>query len=137
MMHGTQTSTPARTAPGRFLTLDGLRGLAALIVVAVHASEHFGSAGPRFGYLAVDLFFVLSGFVLSYAYDRRFADGMTNRQFMRLRIERLAPPLYPRLSAWYRRPNYSPGFKPAGRPFPCARHAQRRQPAVAHCCAER
>ena len=52
----------------RYEILDGLRGVAAMIVVAFHLFETY-SAGPVFqilnhGYLAVDFFFVLSGFVI-------------------------------------------------------------------------
>lgn len=59
----------------RFDILDGLRGVAALMVVIFHLSEAF-SYDPVYkhlnhGFLAVDFFFVLSGFVVSYAYDAR------------------------------------------------------------------
>jgi len=43
------------------------------------------------GYLAVDLFFVLSGFVICHAYITRFERGMTVRQFMTVRLIRLYP----------------------------------------------
>jgi peptidoglycan/LPS O-acetylase OafA/YrhL len=52
----------------RFVALDGLRGLAAIIVVVWHAGATRFIPG---GYLAVDLFFALSGFVLSHAYETR------------------------------------------------------------------
>ena len=60
----------------RFEILDGLRGVAAMIVVAFHLFETY-SSGPNdqilnHGYLAVDFFFVLSGFVIGYAYDDRW-----------------------------------------------------------------
>ena len=58
--------------------LDGLRGLAALLVLWYHVYEGFAFAGGdpvikgiNHGYLAVDFFFVLSGFVIGYAYDDR------------------------------------------------------------------
>jgi len=51
----------------------------------------FGKATMLHAYSAVDLFFVLSGFVLAHAYDRRFDDGMTVFQFMKLRLIRLYP----------------------------------------------
>lgn len=59
----------------RYEILDGLRGVAALLVVAFHLLETY-SGGPKtqlinHGYLAVDFFFVLSGFVIGYAYDDR------------------------------------------------------------------
>jgi peptidoglycan/LPS O-acetylase OafA/YrhL len=87
-----------------FVTLDGLRGIAALAVVTRHAPAYFASVsiyvtsdagtpvGPFFeSYLAVDFFFVLSGFVLAHAYGRRFREGLTAVQFMTLRLIRLYP----------------------------------------------
>lgn len=59
-----------------YLILDGLRGVAALMVVIFHLFEaHATSRFDQFinhGYLAVDFFFVLSGFVVGYAYDDRW-----------------------------------------------------------------
>lgn len=60
----------------RYEILDGLRGVAAILVVAFHLFETY-SAGPDYqiinhGYLAVDFFFMLSGFVIGYAYDDRW-----------------------------------------------------------------
>lgn len=80
----------------RYEILDGLRGVAALIVVAFHLFETY-SAGPRFqilnhGYLAVDFFFVLSGFVVGYAYDDRW-NRMTTWGFFKRRLVRLHPML--------------------------------------------
>lgn len=57
--------------------LDGLRGVAALLVVWYHVFEGYAFAGGgtidniNHGYLAVDFFFILSGFVIGYAYDDR------------------------------------------------------------------
>ena len=75
--------------------LDGLRGVAAIIVVAFHIFEAF-SGGNRFkqiinhGYLAVDFFFLLSGFVVAYAYDDRWGK-MTQWEFYKRRLIRLQP----------------------------------------------
>lgn len=75
--------------------LDGLRGVAAIIVVAFHIFEAF-AGGNRFvqiinhGYLAVDFFFLLSGFVVAYAYDDRWAK-MTQWEFYKRRLIRLQP----------------------------------------------
>lgn len=69
-----------------------MRGIAAMAVVTYHVDLDFGE--PRWfpsAYLAVDLFFVLSGFVLAHAYEHRFASGMTTWQFMLLRLIRLYP----------------------------------------------
>ena len=74
--------------------LDGLRGVAALLVVAFHLFE--GHAASRFvqiinhGYLAVDFFFVLSGFVIGYAYDERWRH-MSTADFFKRRLIRLHP----------------------------------------------
>lgn len=75
--------------------LDGLRGVAAILVVAFHIFEAF-SGGNRFkqiinhGYLAVDFFFLLSGFVVAYAYDDRWGK-MTQWEFYKRRLIRLQP----------------------------------------------
>ena len=77
--------------------LDGLRGVAALLVVWYHVHEGFAFAGGgaitgiNHGYLAVDFFFMLSGFVISYAYDDRWAQGFSLRSFFKRRIIRLHP----------------------------------------------
>lgn len=78
----------------RYEILDGLRGVAALIVVAFHLFETY-SEGPAFqilnhGYLAVDFFFVLSGFVIGYAYDDRWGK-MSLGAFFKRRLVRLHP----------------------------------------------
>lgn len=78
----------------RFEILDGLRGVAAVIVVIYHIFETY-SAGHRFqivnhGYLAVDFFFMLSGFVIGYAYDDRWK-VMSVWGFMKRRLIRLQP----------------------------------------------
>jgi peptidoglycan/LPS O-acetylase OafA/YrhL len=75
----------------RFTALDGMRGVAAIAVVLFHIGRAFGTDLFPKGYLAVDLFFALSGFVLSYSYDRRFAAGMKASTFFRLRVIRLMP----------------------------------------------
>ena len=78
----------------RYEILDGLRGVAALMVVLFHLFETY-SKGPAYqivnhGYLAVDFFFVLSGFVIGYAYDDRW-DRMTTWGFFKRRLTRLHP----------------------------------------------
>ncbi len=80
----------------RYEILDGLRGVAAMIVVAFHLFETY-SAGPdsqilNHGYLAVDFFFVLSGFVIGYAYDDRWSE-MSTWNFFKRRLIRLHPML--------------------------------------------
>lgn len=78
-----------------FTTLDGLRGIAAIAVAALHLGPVLGESMadawlPR-AYLAVDLFFMMSGVVIAHAYDGRLASGMTVGQFMRGRMIRLYP----------------------------------------------
>lgn len=80
----------------RYEILDGLRGVAAMIVVAFHLFETY-SPGPseqiiNHGYLAVDFFFVLSGYVIGYAYDDRW-DRMSLWGFFKRRLVRLHPML--------------------------------------------
>lgn len=92
-----QTEAPKTSAVGRaphFAALDSLRGIAALTVVFFHV-EWVNPTEPlriiRNGYLMVDLFFVLSGFVISYAYGQRLTSLATVRRFMWLRFWRLYP----------------------------------------------
>lgn len=89
------TKTPAYLeSKSHYQILDGLRGVAALIVVAFHVLETY--SGNRFhqiinhGYLAVDFFFLLSGFVVAYAYDDRWGK-MTQWDFYKRRLIRLQP----------------------------------------------
>lgn len=83
--------------------LDGLRGVAALLVVFHHVAEGFAFAESvngvadgtirwlNHGYLAVDFFFLLSGFVIGYAYDDRWQKGFTLKDFFKRRLIRLHP----------------------------------------------
>lgn len=78
----------------RYAILDGLRGVAALVVIFFHGFEtyipFFGTQHINHGYLAVDFFFVLSGFVIGYAYDDRW-DRMSTWSFFKRRLIRLHP----------------------------------------------
>jgi len=74
-----------------FTTLDGLRGVAATAVVLFHCPSLIGMQLVPHGYLAVDFFFMLSGFVLTHAYQRRLENGWSVNIFMRVRIARLYP----------------------------------------------
>ena len=85
-----RSATPSQTSPRRFTTLDGLRGVAALAVVQYHASAFFGFQFPS-SYLAVDLFFILSGIVIAHSYDGKLASGMSVRGFTAARLVRLYP----------------------------------------------
>ena len=79
----------------RYDILDGLRGVAALMVIIFHFFELYSFGNPskqiiNHGYLAVDFFYVLSGFVLGYAYDDRW-DKMSYWDFYKRRLIRLHP----------------------------------------------
>lgn len=77
-----------------FVILDGLRGVAAIMVVWFHIFEAFATSHLdqriNHGYLAVDFFFMLSGFVIAYAYDDRWKTMKTG-SFMKRRLIRLHP----------------------------------------------
>jgi len=87
----------------RYEILDGLRGVAAMLVVAYHLFETYYHGAPdqpiNHGYLAVDFFFVLSGFVIGYAYDDRWNPSHEGRgknsftlwSFFKRRLIRLHP----------------------------------------------
>lgn len=90
------TATDAMS-PGKshFILLDGLRGVAALMVVLFHLFEPYAHGDPQaqiinHGYLAVDFFFLLSGFVIAYAYDDRW-ERMGLGEFFKRRLVRLQP----------------------------------------------
>ena len=86
--------TTAAAAPGArvFHTLDALRGIAAVGVVVFHMQQAFTPIAAPGGYLAVDLFFMMSGVVLTgHAYEARFRAGMGTLDFMRARLIRLYP----------------------------------------------
>lgn len=78
----------------QFEILNGLRGLAAVVVVIFHFMEiifpNFSDNFISHGYLAVDFFFCLSGFVIAYAYDSRIV-GMGLKTFIKVRLIRLQP----------------------------------------------
>lgn len=97
MNHPISSSAFADTKP-HYELLDGLRGVAALLVVFYHIFEGFSFAGGgtlitviNHGYLAVDFFFILSGFVIGYAYDDRWKKNLTLKGFFKRRLIRLHP----------------------------------------------
>jgi peptidoglycan/LPS O-acetylase OafA/YrhL len=76
----------------RLDTLDGLRGLAALMVMVHHAGPNIAAINPLpCGYLAVDFFFLLSGFVIARCYEDRLAGNLSASDFFQLRLTRLYP----------------------------------------------
>jgi peptidoglycan/LPS O-acetylase OafA/YrhL len=92
----TDATVPAPIAgKNHYVILDGLRGVAALMVVVFHLFEAYSGGSPHrqiinHGYLAVDFFFLLSGFVIAYAYDDRWG-GMGQWEFYKRRLVRLQP----------------------------------------------
>ncbi|MFI5453196.1 acyltransferase family protein [Pedobacter sp. UC225_61] len=93
-MNTTQNNTDLLKTKQHFEILDGLRGVAAIVVVIFHFMEiaitDYSENFVGHGYLAVDFFFCLSGFVIAYAYDNRITQ-MTTWQFIKLRLIRLQP----------------------------------------------
>lgn len=93
MSASTDTTAPAKD---HYVILDGLRGVASLMVVVFHLFEAYSGGSPQkqiinHGYLAVDFFFLLSGFVVAYAYDDRWVKGLTQCDFYKRRLVRLQP----------------------------------------------
>ena len=101
--NNTSSASFANTKP-HYELLDGLRGVAAILVVFYHIFEGFSFAEftngvgsglittLNHGHIAVDFFFILSGFVISYAYDNRWKE-MNTWQFFKRRLIRLHPML--------------------------------------------
>lgn len=91
-MNGTPAALPTKS---HYQILDGLRGVAALVVVMFHTFEVYSNEDHakqilNHGYLAVDFFFLLSGFVVAYAYDDRWGK-MSQWEFYKRRLIRLQP----------------------------------------------
>ncbi|MDR0565526.1 MAG: acyltransferase [Prevotellaceae bacterium] len=89
MQHSPLSSKP------HFEVLDGLRGVAAIMVLLFHIFETYNIVNKApllvgHGYLAVDFFFALSGFVIGYAYDDRWG-RLSVRDFLKRRVIRLHP----------------------------------------------
>jgi len=83
--------TVARRENARFLTLDAMRGVAALLVLIHHFPDPTLPRIFQGSYLAVDMFFVLSGFVLSHAYGWDLASRTGGPAFLLKRVIRLYP----------------------------------------------
>lgn len=102
MQKNTTSSATFADTKHHYELLDGLRGVAALLVVFYHIFEGFSfaeltnAAGDgvistlNHGHIAVDFFFMLSGFVISYAYDDRWGK-MSIGDFFKRRLVRLHP----------------------------------------------
>jgi peptidoglycan/LPS O-acetylase OafA/YrhL len=82
------------TTKPHYQILDGLRGVAAILVVIYHLFEAYypvpADHPEHHGYLAVDFFYLLSGFVIGYAYDDRWG-RMSIKDFFKRRLVRLHP----------------------------------------------
>jgi peptidoglycan/LPS O-acetylase OafA/YrhL len=89
-----QAPTSVLSTKPHYAILDGLRGVAALTVVVFHLCEAHATSFldqlVNHGYLAVDFFFLLSGFVIGYAYDDRWG-RLTVKDFFKARLVRLQP----------------------------------------------
>ena len=104
MQKNTISSLDFVNAKSHYELLDGLRGVAAILVVFYHVFEGFAFAEAtngagdglittlNHGHIAVDFFFILSGFVISYAYDDRWG-RISTLQFFKRRLVRLHPML--------------------------------------------
>lgn len=104
MQKNTFSSATFADSKPHYELLDGLRGVAAILVLFYHIFEGFSfaeitnNAGDgiiktlNHGHIAVDFFFILSGFVISYAYDSRWKT-MNTWQFIKRRLIRLHPML--------------------------------------------
>jgi peptidoglycan/LPS O-acetylase OafA/YrhL len=80
------------TKAHRFVVLDGLRGVAALVVLSFHLVQQHDLTALPFAGLAVDFFYMLSGFVVAFAYEQRLQNGiMSLTSFAWVRIARLYP----------------------------------------------
>lgn len=103
--HVQPAETPAPgskpTAPSlHFPMIDVLRGFAAVTVIVYHVIEHlkweaFPSTGPavwfRLGWMSVDLFFVISGFVITLSAVRGISKSRSKREYLRRRLTRIVP----------------------------------------------
>ena len=83
--------SPGSQAAHRFEGLDLLRGIAAGSVVLLHWFDGNGSPWFHYGHLAVDFFFLLSGFVIARSYEARLLGTMGFSRFMTVRLIRLYP----------------------------------------------
>ncbi|HEX5155521.1 MAG TPA: acyltransferase [Parafilimonas sp.] len=88
-------STVFSDSKSHYKILDGLRGVASIMVISMHVMEIFSGGDHtkmyiNHGYLAVDFFFLLSGFVIGHAYDDRWSK-MSLKDFFKRRLIRLHP----------------------------------------------
>jgi peptidoglycan/LPS O-acetylase OafA/YrhL len=75
----------------RFDALDGIRGILAITVVIYHLGQHKNLDFINKAWISVDAFYILSGFVIAFFYGKKIEDGLSLREFMSLRLQRLYP----------------------------------------------
>ena len=80
-----------RESAHRYEALDGLRGIAALSVMLGHFGQILGVYWPAHMFLAVDAFFIMSGFVIAHSYSERLRRGMPALSYLYRRLTRLYP----------------------------------------------
>ncbi|WP_459871727.1 acyltransferase family protein [Endothiovibrio diazotrophicus] len=103
------------TKAHRYAYLDGIRGVAALFVVMRHTTDLWEFVVYR-TYLAVDIFFILSGFVIANAYGRKMAEGtLSFKGFVLVRLVRLYPVYF--ISLCFAIPLYLYGLAEQGTPM--------------------
>ncbi len=79
----------------RFAVLDGLRGMAAVVVLIFHLIQQRSINALPYAGLSVDFFYVLSGFVVAFAYEKRLqTDKMSIPDFFSVRVKRLYPLIF-------------------------------------------
>jgi len=86
-----------------FGKIESLRGVAACLVILFHSPFNYGMQPLTFitnSYLFVDFFFILSGFVMSFAYKRKIGNGLTFQYYILLRLARVYPLHIFMLIAW-------------------------------------
>ncbi len=81
-------AVPHTTRQHRFEVLDGMRGVAAIMVMLHHLTPYTWLPNA---FIAVDVFFLLSGFVLHVSYAQQLAAGMTVADYIGRRLIRLLP----------------------------------------------
>lgn len=94
-------ASSAMQGPERYESIQYLRGIAALMVVFVHSSVHYGGFFDPLGEYSfassgVDIFFVISGFIMFTA-----AREEPPAEFMRRRLIRVAPLYWLATAAWF------------------------------------
>ena len=89
MSYQNSSGTTAKTS--HYLYLDALRGIAAVSVLLLHWLEGHGVRLFGSSHLAVDFFFMLSGFVMAHSYGDRLRDGFSKNRYLLLRLVRLYP----------------------------------------------